>query len=106
MYDVCCICIYQYLLKYVILIILLTIKGFLNKLLFTCLRRLWRLLESDLLSVLWLQNLCNLEEKSIKRCKSPSALGCFIATEPGRQATPPGRAPGTGVRQVSVHPGR
>lgn len=37
MYDVCCICIYQYLLKYVILIILLTIKGFLNKNLFTCL---------------------------------------------------------------------
>lgn len=29
--HVCCICIYQYLLKYVLLIILLTIKGFMNK---------------------------------------------------------------------------
>lgn len=36
MYDVCCICIYQYLLNYVLLIILLTIKGFMNKNLFTC----------------------------------------------------------------------
>ncbi len=50
----------KYLLKYVILLILLTIKGFLNKNLFTCFWTLSRLLELDLLlSVTRLKDLCN-----------------------------------------------
>lgn len=59
----------KYLLKYVILLILLTIKGFLNKNLFTCFWTLSRLLELDLLlSVTRLKDLCN-QRKSIKNCK-------------------------------------
>lgn len=57
MYDVCCICIYQYLLKYVILIILLTIKGFLNKILFTC---FWKTVE-----VVGVGSLCLLIPESV-----------------------------------------
>lgn len=68
----------KYLLKYVILLILLMIKGFLNKNLFTCFWTLSRLLELDLLlSVTRLKDLCNRSRKSIKNCKEIPAAGCF-----------------------------
>lgn len=68
----------KYLLKYVLLLILLTIKGFLNKNLSTCFWTLSRLLDLNLLlSVTRLKDLCDHSRKSIKNCKY--VLAVFIA---------------------------